>query len=161
MSSDFTYSWHAVERGCFEYLNKALGTLENVQAFTLDDMPRTMPDDGADFYIWHFMINGGAKNIQRQNRALIPSGAWEMNAEFSASCSTDYVAKLVGGIIENAMPATSADVDGLALLYNTEFPSRERVTRNVLNEDRAGDERIFFEMRIPMIAAFGNVDKME
>lgn len=161
MTTDYIHSWNSVERGCFEYLKTALGTLEGVQAFTFEDMPRTMPDDDADFYIWHFAINGGAKQVQRQDRANVIGGAWQMDAEFMAICSTDYLAKLVGGIVEGAMPATASDVDGLGMLYSTEFPSRERVTRNVLNEDRAGDERIFFEVRVPMVAAFGNVDKME
>ena len=161
MTSDYTYSWHTVERGCFEYINQALGTLEDVQGYTLETMPRTMPDDGSEFYIWHFAINGGTKDVQRQNRSQVINGAWQMNAEFSAICSTDYLAKLVGGIIEQALPATSEDVVGLARLYNTEFPTRERVTRNVFNADRAGDEQIFFEVRVPMIAAFGNVDKVE
>lgn len=161
MSYDYTHSWHTVERGCFEYINNALGTIENVQGFTLENMPRTMPDDGEDFYIWHFAINGGTKDVQRLVRGQVIGGAWQMNAEFSAICTTDYLAKLIGGTMENALPATGDDVTGLARLYNTEFPSRERVTRNVFNEDRAGDERVFFEVRIPMIAAFGNVDKVE
>lgn len=161
MTTEYIHSWHSVERGCFEYLKTALGTLENVQAFTTETMPRTMPDDGSEFFIWHFAINGGTKQVQRQSRANVVNGSWQMNAEFMAVCSTDYLAKLVGGIVENAMPAKGDDVEGLAMLYSTEFPSRERVTRNVFNEDRAGDERVFFEVRIPMVAAFGNVDKVE
>lgn len=158
---DYTYSWMSVERGCFEYLNRVLGTIEGVQAFPMKDMPRTMPSDGTDFFIWEFSINGGAIPVQRQQRGNLELGAWQMDASFRAICTTDDVAMLVGGVLVNALPATSADnINGLARLYPTEFPSREKTTERVFNTDRAGDERIFFEVTLPLVAAFSNVERM-
>jgi hypothetical protein len=159
MPIDYTYSWDSIERGCFEYINRVMGTIEGVTAYTLDTFPRTMPSDDADFFIWHFSINGGAVSVFRNDRTKLPGGPFEMDAEFMASCSTDRVAKLVGGILLNALPANNADVAGLGRLYNTEYPSRERTTKPVLNPTRAGDERIFFDVTVPLRAIFDNVER--
>jgi hypothetical protein len=156
---DYTYSWDSIERACFEYLNNVLGTVEGVAAFTLETYPRTMSDDDQDFFIWHFSINGGPVTVFRNSRAMLPGGPWEMDAEFIAECTTDRTAKLVAGLVLNALPADQNDIPGLARLYHTEYPRRERTTKPVLSTTRAGDERVFFEVTIPMRAIFDNVER--
>ena len=156
MSNPFLYAWQTVETGCRDYLNTALGTIEGIQGFTEQDWPRTVPSNGDDFFIWRFGINGGGEVVQRNSRATVIGGAWHMDAEFMAICSTDAVALAVAGLVIDALPATSADVTGLARLYFTEWPSRQRIVQNLLNDENAGQEQIFYELRIPMSAAFSN-----
>ena len=154
--SNFLYAWNSIENGCYGYFREALGTLDGVQAFTFEDMPRTMPDDSEQFFIWSFKIDGGGEVVQRSNRNNLEAGAWKMDAMFTARCSNDTVAKSVAGIIINALPVLGSDVDGLARLYHTAWPSRQYITVPVANENRAGDERRFVELIIPMACAFGN-----
>lgn len=162
MSNSFLHSWSSVERGLIDYFSAVLGTIEGVQGYTVDTLPRTMPDDSTDFYIWTFRIDGGTEIIQRQNRSDIPSGAWKMDAVFQAWATTDYLSKQIAGAVLDALPVTPSDgVDGLARLYYTSWPTREWVTRGVLNDQRAGDERRFVQLTLTMECAFGNVPRIE
>jgi hypothetical protein len=161
MSAGFAHSWATIEAGCFDYLGRALGTIEDVQGFRVDNLPRTMPDDGTDFFIWSFKIDGGSDVVQRPNRNQVIGGAWKMAAEIVVWATTDALAKRIAGLVLDALPATGGDVDGLSRLYYTAFPTREWVVRGVLNEDRAGDERRFVQLTIPMECAFGNVGRAE
>lgn len=161
MSEPFLYAWHSVELGCRDYFNKTLGTIEGVTAFSMQNMPRIMPDDGVDYFIWTFDINGGPVNVQRANRTRVINGAWHMNATLKAWCATDYTAKRVGGLIMEALPVLAADVEGLAMLYPTEYPTRAMTVLNLDNENNAGQEQRFFELTVPMMAAFQNTRKIE
>ena len=162
MSNSFLHSWASVERGLVDYFGVQLGTIEGVQGYTVDTLPRTMPDDSTDFYIWMFKIDGGSNVIQRQSRDQIVNGAWHMDAMFQAWATTDYLAKQIAGAILDALPAVPSDgIDGLARLYNTAWPNREWVVRGVLNDQRAGDERRFVQLTIPMAVAFGNTAKID
>ena len=160
--SNFLHSWSSVERGCIDYLSRVLGTIEGVQGYNTDALPRTMPDDATDFYIWTFRIDGGAEVVHRNNRTQINAGAWKMDAVFQSWSTTDYLAKQIAGAVIDAMPALGADgIEGLARLYHTAWPTREWVLRNVLNDDRAGDERRFVQMTLNMECGFGNVPRIE
>ena len=160
--SNYLYAWASIERGCFEYFQRALGTIEGVQGYTVDDLPRTMPSDAEDYFLWSFKIDGGSEVIQRGDRSQLINGAWKMDATFQAWATTDYLAKQIAGIIIDALPVLPTDgVDGLARLYHTAWPSREWVLRNVLSDDRAGDERRFVQLTIPMECAFGNTGQIQ
>lgn len=162
MSSSFLYSWSSVERGLVDYFSAVLGTIQGVQGYTVDDLPRTMPDDATDFYIWTFRIDGGSDVIHRNDRTSIPAGAWKMDAVFQAWATTDYLSKQIAGAVLDALPVMPSDgIDGLARLYHTAWPTREWVLRNVLNEERAGDERRFVQLTLNMECAFGNVPRIE
>jgi len=156
--SNFIQSWAACERKAIEYFCGVLGSLEGVTAFSEQDFPRTMPTDDAEFALWKFTINGGAVGVQRQTRAAIEGGVWEMDAEFLARCTTDETAKTVAGTVFNSVPVLGSDIDGIARIYPTQYPSRERVIVNLENEANASQEVIMFEVRIPMRAVFGNME---
>jgi hypothetical protein len=160
--SNFLHAWSTVERGLMDYFSRTLGTIEGVQGYNTDSMPRNMPDDGAAFFIWQFKIDGGGEVVHRNDRNEINGGAWKMNAEFRAYCSTDYVAKQVAGQVLDALPALPTDgIDGLAMLYHTEWPTRTWTTMGVENDERAGDTRRFVELIINMECAFGNTGRIE
>jgi len=162
MPNGFYYSWATVERGCLDYFANVLGTLEGVRSFNVDAWPRNMPDDNDEFFAWVFKIDGGGEVVQRNKRSELRVGAWKMDAEFKAICSSDYVAKLVAGEILESLPVLPTDnIEGLSRLYHTGWPSREWVVRGVENENRAGDERRFVELIIPMACAFGNTGRIE
>lgn len=154
--ADYRFAWENAERGCWEYFNRVLGTIEGITAFDGDNMPRTVPGDGADFFIWTFKINGGAVEAFRQDRTEILGGNWHMNAVLDLWTTSDALAKRLGGIILDALPVTGGDVDGIAQLYPTAWPSRTREHREVVTGDRAGDERIFYHLTQEMACAFGN-----
>jgi hypothetical protein len=159
--STFLYAWETVERGCFEYFQRALGTIEGVQGYTVDNLPPSMPDDAASYFLWTFKIDGGGDVIQRNDRTQLPRGAWKMDAQFQCWASTDYLSKQITGIIIDALPVLASDgIEGLAMLYHTAWPSREWVLRPVVSDDRAGDERRFVQVTLPMECAFGNTNRI-
>jgi hypothetical protein len=158
MSSKFFQAWNNVERGCFEYLARALGTIEDVQGFTVDTLPRVMPADVEDYFIWTFKIDGGSEIVQRNSRSQVVNGAWKMDAQFTAFCVSDYTAKRVAGIIIDALPCDHRDgIEGLARLYQVSNPTRQHVLRNVESDERAGDQQRFVEITINMECSFSNI----
>lgn len=161
MTTDYTYSWHTIERGIFEYFQRVLGTVEGITGYTEETFPRTIASDAAGFYIFKFSMNGGGNPVIRQTRTQVINGAWTMNGEVKAICSDDYTAKLVGGMCFNACPINGTDIDGLSLAYATEHPSRERELVKVASDERAGDEQIFYVVTLPLVVAFGNVERIE
>jgi hypothetical protein len=160
MSASFVHSWASCERLCFDYLQTALGTIEGAQGFTPENFPREMTGDESYWFIWTFRISGGAMDVQRQARTEATGGVWHMDAEFTALCASDAVAKQVGGTVVGALPVADTDVPGLSRLYATQYPAIERVVKSLLNGENAGQEKTFFEVRVPMRAAFSNIDEV-
>lgn len=156
--TSFVHSWSACERHCFSYLQTALGSIEGVNGYTIETMPREMASAEDYYYIWEFSIGGGSMDIQRQSRAEIPGGVWSMDAIFTAICSTDTIAKQVGGTVIGALPATGSDVPNLGRLFATSYPSIQRVTRSLSNKENAGQERVFFKVDISMRVTFDNME---
>jgi hypothetical protein len=157
MSNDFTYSWQAVERGCWEYFNALFGTLEGYTAFSLRNLPKTLPD--ANSFIWRFVISGGSVPVQRQTRTENVNGAWLMDALFEAWTTSDDTAMWLGGLIFTNTPVVSTDVPGLARLYPTSFPVREPDSIRLGGDDNAGQEILCVRLTVNMQAAFGNTDR--
>jgi len=154
----FVNSWKVCERSCFDYIGRGLGTIEGIQGFTQDTMPREMTGAEDNFYLWTFKISGGAVDVQRNTRLECHGGVWTMDAEFMAVCTSDNIAKEVGGTIMGILPANNDDIAGLGRLYATSFPAIERTTRSVVTDQDAGQERVFFEVRIQMRAVFSNME---
>lgn len=157
MTQPFTYSWHSIERGCWEYWNRVFGTLENVTAFSMRDLPKTLPN--ASSFIWRFSINGGEIAVPRSSRSVAVNGAWHMDAMLEAWCPTDELALWIGGTIMDNEPVVSTDVDGLLRLYVTAFPSREPDMIRLGGDDNAGQEILCVRLTVPMKAAFSNVEQ--
>ena len=158
--SSFRYSWQAVERRCWEYFNRVLGTIEGLTAYSLRDMPKTLPD--ANSYIWRFSINGGSKSVVRQTRTQAVNGTWLMDASFEAWGIDDDAMMQVGGLIEESCPVLSTDgVPGLLRLDAVGFPSREPDMIRLAGADDAGREILCVRLTVPMRAAFGNINENE
>jgi hypothetical protein len=156
--SAFSTAWAAAERSCFDYFQSVLQTIEGVHGYTPDTFPREMTVGESDFYIWTFKISGGAGELLgRNSRSEATGGSWHMDAEFMAVCAADSVAKSVGGLVIGALPVTSSDIAQIGKLYATAYPSIERTTRSLVTATSAGEERIFFELRVPMRCAFDNI----
>lgn len=161
MTTDYTYSWRTIQNRVFEYVNTVLGTQKNITGYTEQNYPRTMPVNGEGQYIFKFKIGGGANPIIRQNRTDLTSGAWQMNGVIECRCDSEYTAMLTGGTVFNALPITSGDIDGVSLCYAPEMPDYDWQIFRVVNDDSAGQEQRFCVMTIPVIVAFGNVDRDE
>jgi hypothetical protein len=158
--SSFRYSWQAVERRCWEYFNRILGTIEGLTAYSMRDLPKTLPD--ANSYIWRFSINGGTKTVMRQTRDQVVNGSWLMDATFEAWGLDDDAMMLVGGMIEESTPVLATDgIPGLARLDAVGFPSREPDMINLGGDDNAGQGTLCVRLTIPMRVAFGNINDDE
>lgn len=156
----YVYSWKSVERGCWEYFNRVLGTIEGVTAFSLRSLPKTLPDENS--FIWRFAINGGQKPVRRQRRSELINGAWLMDALFEAWGISDDVIMIVGGTIEENTPICADDgVPGLLRLDTVAYPSREPDTIRLGGEANAGQDILCVRLTIPMQVAFGNVSNEE
>lgn len=160
MSSSFRYTWQAVERRLWEYFNRVLGTVEGLTAFSLRELPKTLPD--VNSYIWRFAMNGGNKTVMRQTRDQVVNGAWLMDATFEAWGASDDAMMLVGGVIEESTPVLSTDgIPGLVRLDATAWPSREPDSIRLGGDDNAGQEILCVRLTIPMRVAFGNITEQE
>ena len=157
MSSPFTYAWQNAERGCWEYWNKVFGTVEGLTAFSVRDMPRTLPEK--DAFIWRFVFSGGTKQVLRPDRSTVLNGAWTMDALLEAWAADDDTAMWLGGIVEENQPVLASDVPGLERLYTTSFPSRDMDTLRLGGTDNAGQDILVVRVTIPMIAVFSNTDR--
>ena len=154
----YASAWEAAERKCFDYLQAALGTIEGVHGYTPDTLPREMTGDEDDFFIWTFRISGGAVDVHRNVRTEIVNGCWHMDAEFMAYCVSDPMAKSVAGTVMGALPVLPADIEGVGKLYPVSYPTIERTTRSLVNNENAGQERVFFVVTIAMKCAFSNME---
>lgn len=153
----FAYAWSAIERGCWEYWNKVFGTVEGYSAFSMRTFPQTLPDEKA--FIWRFSINGGAIAVPRSSRSVAVNGAWLMEANLEAFCTDDETALMVGGLVMENEPVLAEDVEGLARLYVTAFPSREMDVIRLGGDANAGQEVLGVRLTVSMMAAFGNVER--
>jgi len=159
--ADFTKSWRLIEDRCRAYFNSVLETVDGITGYSMQSFPAQMPSDNHGYFIWQFSINGGAVGVHRQTREALPGGVWEMDAEFMALCADDEAALNLGGLVWQQIPVLGTDVDGLARLYPTAYPSRERALVNLGGNVNANQEQVFFRMVIPMRAVFGNVEETE
>jgi hypothetical protein len=160
MSEVYTYAWESAERRCFEYLNKIIGTVDGITAFQFDNMPATLPSTLDDVLIWEFQINGGAVAVSRPDRTHVVDGAWHMEAMFRAVCFKDKWARYVGGILFDNLPATKDDMEHVARLYATQYPSRRRTVLRILGDADSGQEDRAIELTIPMMCAFYNAPQI-
>ena len=136
MSTDFTYAWKNAERGCWEYWNNVLGSVEGLTAFSLRNLPKTLPN--AESFIWRFSLNGGGIAVPRQSRDRLTGGAWQMDGLMECWTTSDDTAMWLGGIIMHSQPIVSTDVPGLQRCYASEYPSREPDMIKLGGDDNAG-----------------------
>jgi len=159
-ATTWAYALSSVYRGCFDRWASILGTIEGARGYTVDTMPRGVPSDGADYFIWGFDISGGPIEVFRQTRAQVVGGAWHMDARLEVVCGTDDLAKRIAGEAMEALPFVEADVTGLARLYPVSFPEFSWELREVVDAERAGEEARYRIMVLPMRCAFGNTEKL-
>lgn len=154
------WAWQTAERRCFDYLQKKLGTLENVGGFLAEYERDALTDTKLNE--WVFRINGGT-NVHVPPPAG-RSTAWHNEALFEGRFTERSLALQTIGILRDSLPAGDATPDdaatlaGVSKLYLTAHPSIERGTLDV---DADGDEvsqsmiRVWL-VTVPMAVAYVN-----
>jgi hypothetical protein len=160
-ANTWEYAWENAQRGCFEYFNKLLGTLEGISAHTITTYPPVLPDLEDKTFIWKFTISGGPITVFRQTRKEILGGAWKMNAVFEAVFNSEITARSVAGSIMNALPVLQTDVEGLARLYPVSWPEINRIASRVRGSENAGEEVLAYHIQINMECAFYNTERKQ
>jgi len=159
------YAWESAERRCFEYLAGKLGTLEGVGHFMPEDYPRLM-QSAAAVNEWRFEITGGPDNPHGVN------SAWQMDGVFTGRFSSRSTALRTAGLVMEYTPAgsnwTATKGDDRAIVDVAEFSlsGRPEVKRDVADTDpdaegaTAAGSVVVWELTIPLMIVFGNIEKI-
>jgi len=83
-----------------------------------------------------------------------------MNGLIELWADSDATAMMLGGLIMEHEPVTSADgIAGLQRMYATDWPSREPDLIRLAGDDDAGQEILCVRLTVPIVAAFYNTDR--
>lgn len=160
------FDWQSAERKAFNYLQKKLGGLENVQAFC-PEFPLTINDSSVDLKQWRFEVSGG-ENVnftQPSQRGQLTS--WWMNAMFEGRFVNRSLGQKVAGIIKDILPAgqTGTDEDEINLLQGvqqiayTQHPSLTRETIYLDNDNLTGGTIRIYLLSVPCWIVFENMEE--
>jgi hypothetical protein len=95
------FAWESAERRCFNYLNKTLGTIPDIQGF-IATFPKAI-NATSSLVLWTFEINGGGGVVQIQaNQA--PSASWHLGARLRGLFTERTTAQEFCGRIKNILP---------------------------------------------------------
>ena len=160
MSEDYG-SWDRVEQGIFEVLCARLDSQPGVDAFRLDDRPRSLTADDEEHVEWVLVTGGGAVEAPPQRPGDFATGRWEMNAEIAVRGVKASAVRSMAERIRRIACLGPADVPGLARFWWVTSPDMQRELAPNGARGSGGEDTIVFYSRIQCKLVFDDTPSEE
>jgi len=149
-------AWIEAEKRCFAWLKEQIGEVSDAVAYR-PEIPATF-GSAADVKMWAFSINGPGPNEPLQVlQAGRPACTWNAGARLFGIFETRETALDVAGIVMDRLPIDQGELDGIVRLNYSEFPTVDRDTILLTQDQSQGGEKLIWKLDLSMLVWFSNV----
>lgn len=156
------FAWSSAEMRCFNYLNRKLGTIPEVQGF-IGSFPKEITAT-EKLALWTFDINGGGDVVQIAggNR---PGASWHFDARIRGCFTERKTAQEFCGRILDILPydKVQADVlmDGILRFYIQSNPNLDQDVMPIMDDATGeGGDYPIWRLEWSLSVAFTNSERM-
>lgn len=162
MSATAYWSWLSAERKCFDFVNKALGTVEGIQGYKPEDFPR-VATLSSECNNWMFEISGGDSPFIRSPSEQGNTRALWMQATFKGRFTERDLAQRVACAVWDVLPSgesTDPTLAGIAQIQPTAYPSVVSDVVELTSDLAVGGEARVWIVTIPCWVVFGYLEQV-
>lgn len=157
------WAWDTAEQRCFDYLNKVLGSIPQIESFR-GALPRLASRPDA-LIQWAFAINGGANVLIPPPEQRGNIRTWHNESAIVGRFTDRRTALQIIGLVRKATPAgtrpgQAPEIEGVQSLYILAHPQVSQITVELESDLDAGGLVACWSIFIPMAVCYDNQDKI-